>query len=73
MSPSDDRIKIMSWTEQPAVLSQPAVKMFVSHCGVNSVNDALVAGKPVLALPFGMELWMHVGCLHKYLQGIIPV
>lgn len=32
-------------------LEHPKAKVFVSHCGGNSVNEAVVDGVPVLAIP----------------------
>ena len=44
--------RIESFVPQQAVLSHSAVRVFVSHCGMNSINEALCYGKPILALPF---------------------
>ena len=44
--------RIESFVPQQAVLSHPSVRVFISHCGMNSINEALYYGKPILALPF---------------------
>ncbi len=44
--------RIESFVPQQAILSHPSVRVFVSHCGMNSINEAFYYGKPILALPF---------------------
>lgn len=44
--------RIEHFVPQQAVLSHPAVRAFISHCGMNSINEALYWEKPILALPF---------------------
>ncbi|MBD0303742.1 MAG: glycosyltransferase family 1 protein, partial [Tolypothrix sp. T3-bin4] len=48
--PSSFRVE--DFVPQQAVLSHPTVRAFVSHCGMNSINEALCWGKPILGLPF---------------------
>ncbi|KAI8471717.1 MAG: hypothetical protein J3K34DRAFT_384651 [Monoraphidium minutum] len=45
-------ILVTPWAPQAALLAQPAVRLFVTHAGLNSTAEALAAGKPMLALPF---------------------
>ncbi len=47
-----DSFRIEDFVPQQAVLSHPAVRLFISHCGMNSINEALYWAKPILALPF---------------------
>lgn len=40
---------------QIAVLHHPATGVFLSHCGSNSTSEAIVAGVPIVAMPFGAD------------------
>lgn len=45
-------VRIMGWGPPPiAVLAHPNVRAFVSHCGINSVHESLVAGTPIVGIP----------------------
>ena len=44
--------RIEEFVPQQAVLAEPAVQAFVTHCGMNSTSESLYHGKPMLALPF---------------------
>ncbi|KAJ1550867.1 hypothetical protein HK096_004526 [Nowakowskiella sp. JEL0078] len=47
-----DNVRIVNWVgSQLDILRQPNVKIFVSHCGGNSVNEAVYFGKPILGIP----------------------
>lgn len=49
MSPG---LRIEPWlSSQMAVLRHPAVRAFVSHCGVNSVHEAVTCGVPIVGIP----------------------
>jgi UDP:flavonoid glycosyltransferase YjiC (YdhE family) len=66
-------IRVVNWIESPrAVLAHPNVRVFVSHCGINSVYESMMAGTPVVGIPMlsdqrdmaarvadaGVGLWM---------------
>jgi cyanohydrin beta-glucosyltransferase len=46
---------VVPWCPQAAVLKHAAVGLFVSHCGWNSLLEAITAGQPVLGWPYIAE------------------
>jgi len=40
---------------QMAVLGQPKVKCMITHCGVASIHEALMCGKPMVCIPFCLD------------------
>ncbi|KAG9441566.1 hypothetical protein H6P81_017420 [Aristolochia fimbriata] len=50
---------IKSWAPQPAVLNHESVGGFVTHCGWNSILEAVCAGVPMVAWPLYAEQKMN--------------
>ena len=44
-------VRLAEWVDQPAVLAHPAVRLFLSHSGMSSAQEAIAVGLPILALP----------------------
>ncbi|KAF5203504.1 Udp-glycosyltransferase 84b2 [Thalictrum thalictroides] len=42
---------VVTWCSQAKVLSHPSIACFMSHCGWNSLLEAVTLGVPVIALP----------------------
>lgn len=50
-------LHLLPWVPQRAVLAHAKVRVFLSHCGSNSVHESVHAGTPIVGLPmFGDQL-----------------
>ena len=47
----EERLFLGKYLPQGRTLQHPKVKAFVTHCGANSVQDAIYAAKPMLTYP----------------------
>ena len=64
---------IVPWAPQKIVLSHPAIKVFLSHCGWNSTVESLAAGVPVVGWPMFADQLMNAELLDKEGVGkLIP-
>ncbi|KAM3355361.1 hypothetical protein ACQJBY_025875 [Aegilops geniculata] len=54
---------VKSWVPQMDVLGHGATGAFVTHCGWNSVLEAIVAGVPMMCLPLEAEQKMNKVCV----------
>ena len=62
------RILISKWLPQSTVLNHPSISLAVLHGGVGGVNEALVAGVPIICLPQGLDQPMN--CARVNHQGL---
>ena len=46
-------LQVVPWLPQNDVLGHKQTKLFLSHCGSNSVYEAAYHGVPMVAIPFG--------------------
>lgn len=64
---------VKSWAPQVEVLSMGSVGGFVTHCGWNSVLEALVAGVPMIAWPLYAEQHLNRNVLVENMKMAIAV
>uniref|UniRef100_A0ACD5TDY3 Uncharacterized protein n=1 Tax=Avena sativa TaxID=4498 RepID=A0ACD5TDY3_AVESA len=65
-----DKGKIVAWCPQGRVLGHVAVGCFVTHCGWNSVTEALAAGVPVVGYPWWSDQFTNAKLLVEYGVGV---
>lgn len=63
---SSSRFLIVPWCNQLEVLSHGSVGCFVTHCGLNSVVEAICLGVPMVAVP----QWTDQGTNAKYIEDV---
>ncbi|KAF8044100.1 hypothetical protein BT93_A2165 [Corymbia citriodora subsp. variegata] len=64
---------VKKWAPQVEVLSHPSVGGFVTHCGWNSVLEAVCAGVPMLAWPLYAEQGHNKVVLVQEMRIALPV
>uniref|UniRef100_A0A2P2IPL9 Glycosyltransferase n=1 Tax=Rhizophora mucronata TaxID=61149 RepID=A0A2P2IPL9_RHIMU len=69
----DRAMVVKSWVPQVTVLRHGSVGGFVTHCGWNSVLEAVVAGVPMVAWPLHAEQHMNRNVLVEEMKMAIAV
>ncbi|KAJ7957113.1 Glycosyltransferase [Quillaja saponaria] len=66
-------VVVKSWAPQNAILSHKSVGGFVTHCGWNSVLEAVSYGVPMVAWPLYAEQHMNSVVLVEEMKLAIPI
>uniref|UniRef100_A0A915DNA3 UDP-glucuronosyltransferase n=1 Tax=Ditylenchus dipsaci TaxID=166011 RepID=A0A915DNA3_9BILA len=58
MFASAPNVHVVEWFDQKAILEHPNVKAFMTHCGLNSMHEAILSAVPMIGSPlFGDQLY----------------
>lgn len=69
----DRRVVVKSWAPQSAILSHESIGGFVTHCGWNSVLEAVTFGVPMAAWPLYAEQHMNSVVLVEEMKLATPI
>src|SRR6218665_373288 len=58
-------VKVSSWLPQNDILGHPKTKLFITHCGINGLHEALYNGVPMIGFPLFAEQHMNCHRVHK--------
>lgn len=64
---------VYSWAPQVEILSHKAISAFLSHCGWNSVLEALTRGVPIIGWPISAEQFYNVKLLEEKIGVCVEV
>lgn len=57
--PNVPNVRIQSWFPQKAILRHPNLKCFITHGGLNSIQESIWWAKPVVIIPFIFDQFMN--------------
>ncbi|CAH1399795.1 unnamed protein product [Nezara viridula] len=64
-----ENIKISKWFSQNDILAHPNLKLFITHCGLLSTQEAIHHGVPMVSIPFWLDQHVLTKKLSK--KGIV--
>uniref|UniRef100_A0AC35GIA1 UDP-glucuronosyltransferase n=1 Tax=Panagrolaimus sp. PS1159 TaxID=55785 RepID=A0AC35GIA1_9BILA len=63
-------LHLVTWIDQQSILANPKTKLFFTHCGLNSLNEAAVFGVPMIAMPIFGDQHYNSALINKREIGI---
>ena len=63
-------IFISSWLPQATLLRHPSISVAILHCGIGGVNEALMAGVPIIGSPIAVDQFANCARVHNQGLGV---
>ncbi|XP_045540201.1 UDP-glycosyltransferase UGT5-like [Papilio machaon] len=70
LKPRSDNVRIFRWLPQSDLLRHPNIKLFITQGGLQSTDEAITAGVPLVGIPMLGDQWYNV---EKYVYHKIGV
>ncbi|XP_045540089.1 UDP-glycosyltransferase UGT5 [Papilio machaon] len=70
LPPRSDNVRIFKWLPQADLLRHPNIKLFITQGGLQSTDEAITAGVPLVGIPMLGDQWYNV---EKYVYHKIGV
>ncbi|KPJ20476.1 Ecdysteroid UDP-glucosyltransferase [Papilio machaon] len=70
LPPRSDNVRIFKWLPQADLLRHPNIKLFITQGGLQSTDEAITAGVPLVGIPMMGDQWYNV---EKYVYHKIGV
>lgn len=65
-----ENVKISKWLPQQDLLRHPNIKLFITQAGLQSTEEALLNGVPLLAIPFMADQHVNAKSITKLGVGL---
>ncbi|KAI1699759.1 UDP-glucoronosyl and UDP-glucosyl transferase domain-containing protein [Ditylenchus destructor] len=71
---SSTNLHVFEWVDQRSIIAHPKLAAFITHCGQNSVVEAVHSGVPLVGIPlFGDQIFNAALMLHKEIGEYVDI